>query len=54
MGFFKYYITPENSIITIRDDLIIAINKNGNYYKLRYRVKEPEYILENKINIFEI
>lgn len=53
-AFFKYYITPENSIITIRDDLIIAINKNGNYYKLRYRVKEPEYILENKINIFEI
>ena len=53
-SFFKFYITNDESIITIRDDLIIVINKNGNYYKIRFRVREPEYLLENKINIFEI
>ena len=53
-SFFKYYVTTDKSIVTIRDDLIIVINTNGNYYKIRYRVKEPEYLLENKINIFEI
>ena len=53
-SFFKFYITNDESIITIRDDLIIVINKNGNYYKIRFRVREPQYLLENKINIFEI